>query len=105
MLPLVLIFGVFYFLLIRPQQKKLKQHQVMLNNLKRGDKVVTAGGVIGSVEGVDEAEVSVKVADSVVVRVQKNTIATVLTKVPANDVLPPKKTAKSPRTKTSKTPA
>jgi preprotein translocase subunit YajC len=102
MLPLVLIFGVFYFLLIRPQQKKLKLHQGMLNDLKKGDKIVTAGGVIAVVEGMDGAEVSAKIADGVVVKIQKNTIATVLNKIPANDVLPPKKAIKSARpTKTT----
>jgi preprotein translocase subunit YajC len=98
MLPLVLIFGVFYFLLIRPQQKKLKLHQAMLNDLKRGDKIVTAGGVIAVVEGMDGAEVSARIAEGVVVKIQKNTIATVLNKIPANDVLPPKKPVKTART-------
>lgn len=107
MLPLVLIFGVFYFLLIRPQQKKLKLHQGMLNDLKKGDKIVTAGGIIAVVEGMDGAEVSARIADGVVVKIQKNTIATVLNKIPANDVLPPKKAVKSARTTkiTSKTPS
>jgi preprotein translocase subunit YajC len=107
MLPLVLIFGVFYFLLIRPQQKKLKLHQGMLNDLKKGDKIVTAGGIIAVVEGMDGAEVSARIADGVVVKIQKNTIATVLNKIPANDVLPPKKAVKSARTTkiTSNTPS
>ena len=53
-LPLILIFGVFYILLIRPQQKKVKQHREMLNNLKRGDKIITSGGIIGSINKVNE---------------------------------------------------
>ena len=53
-LPLILIFGVFYILLIRPQQKKVKQHREMLNDLKRGDKIITSGGIIGKVNKVNE---------------------------------------------------
>ena len=53
-LPLILIFAVFYILLIRPQQKKMKQHREMINNLKRGDKIVTSGGIIGSITKVKE---------------------------------------------------
>ena len=59
-LPLILIFAVFYFLLIRPQQRKVKQHKEMLSNLKRGDKIITSGGIIGTVERVmenDKAEI------------------------------------------------
>ena len=51
-LPLILIFGVFYLLLIRPQQKKVKQHREMLNNLRRGDKIITSGGIIGTINKV-----------------------------------------------------
>ena len=53
-LPLILIFGVFYLLLIRPQQKKVKIHREMINNLKRGDKVITSGGIIGKITKVNE---------------------------------------------------
>ena len=79
--PLVLIFAIMYFLLIRPQQKKLKDHKAMLEGLRRGDKVVTAGGVLGKVSKVPEgAEVEVEIADGVKVRVVKSTIAQVLSK-------------------------
>jgi preprotein translocase subunit YajC len=75
-LPLVLIFGVFYFLLIRPQQKKQKEHRELLTKLKRGDRVLTAGGIIGQVtrvkEGVDEIEV--EIAPNVRVNVLRQTI-------------------------------
>ena len=53
-LPLILIFGVFYILLIRPQQKKVKRHREMLNNLRRGDKIITSGGIIGNINKVSE---------------------------------------------------
>jgi preprotein translocase subunit YajC len=80
-LPLVLIFVVFYFLLIRPQQKKAKDHRATLDALRRGDRVVTGGGIIGTVVRVDGAdEVSVDIADGVRVRVVRSTITSVLAK-------------------------
>ena len=80
-LPLILIFVVFYFLLIRPQQKKMKAHKNMLGALRRGDKVVTGGGIIGTVTKViDDNEVSVEIADGIKVRVQRSLISSVLSK-------------------------
>ncbi|MBV9378263.1 MAG: preprotein translocase subunit YajC [Alphaproteobacteria bacterium] len=80
-LPLILIFVVFYFLLIRPQQRKTKDHKTMLDALRRGDRVVTGGGIIGTVARVDNPEeVTVDIADNVRVRVMRSTITTVLAK-------------------------
>lgn len=80
-LPLVLIFVVFYFLLIRPQQKKAKEHRTTLDALRRGDRVVTGGGIIGTVVRVDSPdEVSVDIADGVRVRVVRSTITNVIAK-------------------------
>jgi preprotein translocase subunit YajC len=80
-LPLVLIFVVFYFLLIRPQQKKQKDHRSMLDTLRRGDRVVTGGGIIGTVNRVaSPEEVEVDIAQGVRVRVLRSTITTVLAK-------------------------
>lgn len=80
-LPLVLIFVVFYFLLIRPQQKKAKQHREMLGAIRRGDKIVTNGGIIGSITKViDENELMVEIADGIRVRVQRGMIASVRSK-------------------------
>ncbi len=89
-LPLVLIFGVFYFLLIRPQQKKMKAHQDMLASIRRGDKVVTNGGIIGTVVKLtNDRELQVEIADNVRVRVLRSMIAEVLAKTePANVDLP-----------------
>lgn len=84
-LPLILIF---YFLLIRPQQQRAKKHTEMVNNIKRGDTVVTAGGLIGKVNKVNEGELSVDLADNVRVRVIKSMVVEVRNKaepVPAND--------------------
>ena len=80
-LPLVLIFIVFYFLLIRPQQKKQKDHRSMLEALRRGDRVVTGGGIVGTVSKVTgNEEVEVDIAQGVRVRVLRSTISSVLSK-------------------------
>ena len=80
-LPLVLIFVVFYFLLIRPQQRKTKDHKAMLDALRRGDRVVTGGGIIGTIARVENPEeVTVDIADGVRVRVLRSTISSVLAK-------------------------
>lgn len=88
-LPLVLILVIMYFLMIRPQQKKLKDHRAMVEALRRGDQVVTQGGIIGKVSRVKEGEqdVEVEIAEGVKVRVVKATISQVLNKTepaPAN---------------------
>ena len=81
MFPLVLIFVVFYFLLIRPQQKKAKEHKAMLEAVRRGDKVVTGGGIVGNVTKVlDDHEIMVEIADGVKVRVQRAMISGILSK-------------------------
>jgi preprotein translocase subunit YajC len=87
-LPLILIFGVFYFLLIRPQQTRAKQMKAMLAALRRGDRVVTAGGILATVQRVKEGsdEVEVDIAPNVRVTVVRDTITTVLKPVVANDV-------------------
>ncbi|UWQ93323.1 preprotein translocase subunit YajC [Aliisedimentitalea scapharcae] len=80
-LPLILIFAIMYFLLIRPQQKKMKDHQAMVDGVRRGDQVVTQGGIIGKIAKVKEdGELEVEIADGVKVRVVKATIAQVLSK-------------------------
>jgi preprotein translocase subunit YajC len=74
-IPLVLIFVIFYFFLIRPQQKKVKEHRSMVQNLKRGDEVITSGGIIGTVERVFEDDrVEVVISDGVKVQIIKNTV-------------------------------
>lgn len=85
-IPLILIFAIMYFLLIRPQQQKLKQHQAMVAALRRGDQVVTQGGLIGKVNKVkDDSEIEVEIADGVKVRVVRSTIAQVLNKTEPAD--------------------
>ena len=87
MFPLVLIFIIFYFLMIRPQQKKMKEHQATIAAVKRGDEVITAGGIRGKVTKVADDEAEVEIAPNVRVRVVKSTLSNVLTKSakPAND--------------------
>ncbi len=73
-IPLILIFVIFYFFLIRPQQKKVKEHKLMVENLKRGDKVVTSGGIVGSIDRViDNDKVEVLISENVKVEVVKST--------------------------------
>lgn len=86
LLPLLAIFVIFYFLLIRPQQKRLKQHREMINAVKRGDTVVTGGGLIGKVTRVQDDELQVELAEGIRVRVVKGTLSDVRAKgEPAND--------------------
>jgi preprotein translocase subunit YajC len=81
LMPLVLIFVVFYFLMIRPQQQRQKQHKAMVDALRRGDKVITAGGILGTVAKVlSDTEVAVDIADNVRVRVVRSTITQVMAK-------------------------
>ncbi len=80
-LPLVLIFVVFYFLLLRPQQKKMKAHREMVSQVRRGDRVLTQGGIIGQINKViSDSEVSVEIAEGVRVRVMRSAISEVLAK-------------------------
>lgn len=74
-LPLILMFVIFYFLLIRPQQKKAKEHRQFLENLKRGDRVVTAGGLIGEITGLTDQTVTLEIADKIRVKVGRGYIA------------------------------
>jgi preprotein translocase subunit YajC len=81
LIPLILLFGIFYFLIIRPQQQRMKAHQAMVAAVKRGDTVVTAGGLIGKVSKVkDDGEVLIEIADNVQVRVLKSTLTEVRSK-------------------------
>jgi preprotein translocase subunit YajC len=86
-LPLVLIFVIFYFLLIRPQQKKAKQHQEMLGKLKKNDDVMTSGGIYGKVISLADNVVTLEVAPNVRIRVNRPQISTVITneKTPAKE--------------------
>jgi preprotein translocase subunit YajC len=76
-IPLVLMFAIFYFLLIRPQQKKAKEHRALLDNIKKGDLVITAGGVHGKVASVEDGIVGLEIATGVVIKITKSYIAAI----------------------------
>ena len=81
-IPLILIFVIFYFFLIRPQQKKMKEHKVMVASLKRGDEVITSGGMIGTIQKVhDDDKVDLSISENVNIKVVKSTIQS-LTNIP-----------------------
>ena len=75
LIPLALMFGIFYFILIRPQQKKQRQHQDMLKAVKTGDQIVTSGGIHGTIVAIDEHKVSLKIAENVKVDLARSSIA------------------------------
>ena len=79
-LPLVALLGVFYFLILRPQQKRAKEHKTLMEALQKGDEVITLGGILGKVTKVGEENVAIEIADNVVVQVQKAAIQNVLPK-------------------------
>jgi len=85
-LPLILIFLVFWILLIRPQQKKIKQHREMVNNLKRGDKIVTSGGLMGTILKVnDKKELTLEIAENVEVQIAAGMVSELLTNNNSNN--------------------
>jgi preprotein translocase subunit YajC len=79
-LPLILIFVVFYFLLIRPQQKKAKEHREMLQNLKKGDQVITAGGIIGKIVGVTDDVLTLEIGENMRIKVSRGFISSKVNK-------------------------
>ena len=80
-IPLILIFVIFYFFLIRPQQKKIKEHKAMVASLKRGDEVITSGGMVGTIEKVNEDDkIDLQISDNVTVKVVRSTIQSLLNK-------------------------
>ncbi len=79
-IPLILIFGAMYFLMIRPQQKKVKMHQAMVEALGKGDEVTTNGGILGKIISLDDSFVSVEIAQNVTIKIQRGAIAAVLPK-------------------------
>ncbi len=74
-IPMILIFVIFYFLLIRPQQKKAKEQQEMVNNLKKGDKIITSGGIYGRITSVDENTLTIEIAEKVRIKVNRGNVS------------------------------
>ena len=79
-IPLVLMFAIFYFLLIRPQQKKAKEHKKLIGELKKGDEFITTGGLLAKIIEVDDSFLTCEISDKVEVKIQVNAVATVLPK-------------------------
>jgi len=78
-IPLILIFVIFYFFLIRPQQKKIKDHKIMVSKLKRGDEVITSGGIIGRIEKIhDDDKADLLITDNTTIKIIKSTVQTLL---------------------------
>lgn len=73
-LPLILLVGVFYFIAIRPQRKKMQEHQQLMGALKQGDRVVAAGGIVGTIRRIDDDTMSLQVADNVVIKVDRGSV-------------------------------
>lgn len=78
-LPLIVLVGVFWFLIMRPQQRRMKEHRQLTSNLNQGDRVVAAGGIVGTVRRVDDDTISLQVADNVVIKVDKGSVSKRLT--------------------------
>jgi preprotein translocase subunit YajC len=77
-IPLILMFVIFYFLLIRPQQKKTKEHRQMIDNLKTGDRIITSGGLHGRITGVSEGALTVEIAEKVRVKVNRSSVSAMM---------------------------
>lgn len=97
-LPLILVFGVFYFLILRPQRKQQKERQEMINAIKRGDEVVTNGGLHGTVMEVSDGLVKLQIAQNVVVKLERSQVGHVVNLNPQSNTSPAKPTAR-PATK------
>ena len=80
LLPRLVIFGAFYFLLIRPQQKRQKEHSALVSALSTGDEVLTSGGILGKITAVSAHSVTLKIADGVEIKIQKSTVAQIVPK-------------------------
>ncbi len=72
--PLILMFVIFYFLLIRPQQKKTKEHREMIENLKKGDRIITAGGIYGNITGLDDSTITLEIAEKVRIKLARQNV-------------------------------
>ena len=92
-IPLILMFAIFYFLLIRPQQKKTKEHREMISSLSKGDRIITSGGLHARITGLDENTLTVELADKVRVKMQRGNVAGLLQSAPKPK--PPKKDTKT----------
>ena len=82
-LPIILLFAIFYFLLIRPQQKKAKEHKAMIDNLKKGNRVITSGGIYGTILSLDDTTIGLEIAEKVKIKVARGNVAGLLSDIEA----------------------
>ncbi|MCF6246579.1 MAG: preprotein translocase subunit YajC [Desulfobacula sp.] len=78
-LPIIILFAIFYFLLIRPQQKKAKEHREMLSDLKKGYRIITSGGIHGTIETIDDTTIGLEIAEKIKIKVSRGNVAAVVT--------------------------
>ena len=78
-LPIIILFAIFYFLLIRPQQKKAKEHKEMISNLKKGNRIVTSGGIYGTITSIDDTTIGLEIAEKVKIKVSRGNVAALIT--------------------------
>ncbi len=77
-LPIIILFGIFYFLLIRPQQKKAKEHQAMISNLKKGARIITSGGIYGIILSLDDTTIGLEIAEKVKIKISRGNVAALI---------------------------
>lgn len=77
-LPIIILFAIFYFLLIRPQQKKAKEHQEMIANLKKGMRIVTSGGIYGTIQSIDDTTIGLEIAEKVKIKISRGNVSAVI---------------------------
>jgi len=78
-LPIIILFAIFYFLLIRPQQKKAKEHREMIGNLKKGNRIVTSGGIYGTITAIDDTTIGLEIAEKVKIKISRGNVAALIT--------------------------
>lgn len=77
-LPIIILFAIFYFLLIRPQQKKAKEHREMINNLKKGHRIVTSGGIYGTIVSIDDTTIGLEIAEKIKIKLSRGNVAALI---------------------------
>jgi len=77
-LPIIILFAIFYFLLIRPQQKKAKEHRAMISNLKKGIRIITSGGIYGTIQSIDDTTIGLEIAEKVKIKISRGNVAAVI---------------------------
>ncbi len=80
-LPIIILFAIFYFLLIRPQQKKAKQHREMIANLKKGNRIITSGGIYGTIQTIDDTTIGLEIAEKIKIKISRGNVSSVISDI------------------------